>query len=309
MRKNAMPSQQPVRPYRGRFAPTPSGPLHFGSLVAAVGSYLEARSHGGEWHLRIDDLDAPRVAPGAADAILSSLVAFGFEWDGPVLFQSQRTAAYHAALHQLRHVGVIYPCACSRSEIEAVAASGSEGPIYPGTCRGGLAFDRRARAWRMRLENALIEFEDGLLGIQRLDLAREVGDFAVYRADGVYAFHLASSVDDAELAVTDIVRGADLLESSARQIYVLSVLHWPAPRYVHLPVAVDASGAKLSKQTGAAAIDATRPVSMLCAVMRFLNQAVSPELEHASLEQFWAYAIAHWDLGRVGARRNTFAPG
>jgi glutamyl-Q tRNA(Asp) synthetase len=296
------------RTYRGRFAPTPSGPLHFGSLVAAVGSYLEARSHAGEWRVRIDDIDPPRVVPGASDEILRCLERLGFQWDGPVVFESQHIAAYHAALHKLRHVGAVYPCGCSRSEIEAVAGRGSEGPIYPGTCRSGLAPDRRARAWRMRLRAPLIEFEDGLLGAQRIDLQREAGDFTVYRADGVYSFHLASAVDEAELGITDVVRGSDLLESSARQIYVMSMLHLPPPRYVHLPVALDFSGAKLSKQSGARAVDAAQPVAALCAVMRFLNQPVPAEVELASLEQFWAHALEHWELARVGARRSARAP-
>jgi len=295
--------------YRGRFAPTPSGPLHFGSLVAAVGSYLDARAHSGEWHLRIDDLDAPRVAPGAIDAILRTLEALGFEWDGPVLFQSRRIAAYHAALHGLRRAGAIYPCGCSRSEIDTIAARGSEGSIYPGTCRNGMAPDRRARTWRMRLERAPIELDDRLLGPQRIDLARDAGDFALYRADGIYSFHLASSIDDAELAMTDIVRGVDLLESSARQIYVMRVLGWAPPRYAHLPIAVDAAGTKLSKQTGADAVSEAQPVSTLCAVLRFLNQETPAGLQHASLEQFWAHAIANWNLARVGTRRQAPAPG
>jgi glutamyl-Q tRNA(Asp) synthetase len=303
-----MPLPESARPYRGRFAPTPSGPLHFGSLVAALGSYLEARSHHGEWRLRIDDLDAPRVAPGAIDAILRCLEFLGFEWDGPVIFQSQHTAAYHATLHELRHAGAIYPCSCSRSEIEASAVQGSEGPIYPGTCRDGMAPDRRARAWRMRVKNRQIEFEDGLLGPQRFDLRQEAGDFSVYRADGVYSFHLASAVDEAALDITDVVRGADLLESSARQIYVLSQLQRPAPHYIHLPVAVDASGTKLSKQTGATAVDTAQPAAALCSVMRFLNQPVPRRLERAPLEQFWAYAIEHWDLSRVSAQRTAPAP-
>lgn len=295
--------------YRGRFAPTPSGPLHFGSLVAAVGSYLDACAHDGEWHLRIDDLDPPRVAPGAIDAILRTLETLGFEWDGPILFQSQRIAAYHAGLHELRRAGAIYPCGCSRSEIDTIAPRGSEGPIYPGTCRNGMAPDRRARTWRMRLECAPIELDDRLLGAQRIDLARDAGDFGLYRADGVYSFHLASSIDDAELAMTDIVRGVDLLESSARQIYVMAVLGWPSPRYAHLPIAVDATGTKLSKQTGADAVSEAHPAATLCAVLRFLNQDTPPGLEHASLERFWAHAIANWDLARVGTHREAPAPG
>jgi glutamyl-Q tRNA(Asp) synthetase len=298
----------PHTPYRGRFAPTPSGPLHFGSLVAALGSYLEARSRGGEWRVRIDDLDRPRVVPGATDAILRCLERLGFEWDGPVVLQSQHMAAYHAALHALRQAKAVYPCGCSRSEVEAHAVRGKEGPIYPGTCRSGLAKDRRARAWRMRVDEHVVAFEDGLLGPQRIDLRCETGDFVVYRADQVYAFHLASAVDEAQLGITDVVRGADLLESSARQLYVIRTLHLHAPRYVHLPIALDAHGIKLSKQTGAQAVDTSRPGAVLSAVLRFLNQPAPPEIEQASLEEFWAYAIAHWDLARVGPRHSEPKP-
>jgi glutamyl-Q tRNA(Asp) synthetase len=292
-------------PYRGRFAPTPSGPLHFGSLVAALGSYLEARSRGGEWRVRIDDLDAARVVPGAADAILRCLERLGFEWDGPVILQSRHTAAYHAALHELRQAKAVYPCGCSRSEIEAIALRGSEGPIYPGTCRAGLAADRRALAWRMRVDAHVVEFDDGLLGPQRIDLQSETGDFIVYRADRVYAFHLAAAVDEAELGITDVVRGADLLESSARQIHVMRTLRQRVPRYVHLPIARGADGIKLSKQTGAQAVDTGRPAATLSAVLRFLNQPVPSEMEQAPLKDLCTYAIEHWDLARVDPRRSA----
>ena len=296
-------------PYRGRFAPTPSGPLHFGSLVAAVGSYLEAKSRDGQWRLRIDDLDAPRVAPGATDSILRCLDALGFEWDGAVIFQSARLPAYHAALHRLRRLDVLYPCACSRKEIAESSLAGVEGAIYPGTCGGGLPPGRPARALRLSVRDATVAFVDGLLGPQRRELEREAGDFIVYRADGVVAFHLASAVDESEMGITDVVRGADLLESSARQVYVLSLLGWPAPGYTHLPVAVDGNGEKLSKQTHAAPVDATRPVPVLCEVLRFLDQDVSIGLEHAPLVQFWRHAIEHWDLKRVGPRLQAPAPG
>ena len=296
-------------PYRGRFAPTPSGPLHFGSLVAATGSYLEARSHGGEWRLRIDDLDPPRVAPGAVASILRCLEALGFEWDGPVLYQSRRLPAYHAALHQLRLLGAVYPCACSRKEIAQSALPGDEASIYPGLCRGGLPPGRPARALRLRVQGMRVEFDDRLLGWQRRDLERDPGDFIVYRADGVYAFHLASAVDDGEQGMTDVVRGADLLESSARQLRLMRLLALPAPRYVHLPVATDRSGEKLSKQTKAAPVDLTRPLDVLQAVLRFLNQPMPAELESATLQEFWRQATLGWDLQRVGARLRAPAPG
>jgi len=295
-------------PYRGRFAPTPSGPLHFGSLVAAAGSYLEAKSHGGEWHLRIDDLDPPRVAPGAVESILRCLEALGFEWDGPIVYQSQRAPAYHAALHQLRALGAVYPCACSRKDIAESALAGAESKIYPGFCREGLPSGRRARALRLKVEGMRVEFEDGLLGPQRRDLAREYGDFILYRVDGVYAFHLASAVDDAELGVTDVVRGSDLLESSARQLKLIRLLGHGAPRYVHLPVAVDRSGEKLSKQTKAAPVDPARPLRALQAVLRFLNQATEAESEPTTLDELWRHAILRWDLQRVGPRLTGPAP-
>jgi glutamyl-Q tRNA(Asp) synthetase len=295
--------------YRGRFAPTPSGPLHFGSLVAATGSYLEARSQRGEWRLRIDDLDPPRVAPGAIESILRCLDALGFEWDGPVLYQSRRLGAYHAALHRLCHLGAVYPCACSRREIADSAMPGVEDPVYPGTCRTALPAGRPARALRVCVQGVRVGYDDRLLGPQRRDLEYEVGDFVVYRADGVFAFHLASAVDDGEYGMTDVVRGADLLQSSARQIHLLRLLGLPLPRYVHLPVALDQHGKKLSKQTSASPIDTTRPLVVLEAVLRFLNQTVPDDLTGATVPELWRYAIARWDLQRVGPHMRGSAHG
>jgi glutamyl-Q tRNA(Asp) synthetase len=288
-------------PYRGRFAPTPSGPLHFGSLVAAVGSYLDARSHAGEWLLRIDDLDPPRVAPGAIDAILRCLERFGFEWDRPVLFQSRRGDAYHAALHRLHRSAWIYPCACSRKEIAAYGRPGADGYVYPGTCSRGIPGENSARCLRIRVRDGTICFKDRVLGERRHDLCVEAGDFPVYRADRVFAFHLATAVDDAEHGITDIVRGADLLHSSARQIYLQRVLGFPQARYAHLPIAVDEVGEKLSKQTGAAPLDEARPVSTLCQVLGFLGQQLPAEAHALSLAEVWRYAVAHWNLQTVPA--------
>jgi len=285
--------------YRGRLAPTPSGPLHFGSIVAAVGSYLEARTRGGEWHLRIDDLDPPRVVPGAVDSILHCLEQLGFEWDGPVIYQSQRTPAYHAALHQLRQRGLVYPCACSRKDIAEHAVMGVEGRMYPGTCRDGMPAGREARAVRLRTTGARVEFDDAVLGPQTRDIAHEAGDFVLYRADGVFAFHLASAVDDGELGMTDIVRGADLLKSSARQIYVLGLLGLPVPRYAHLPIAVNASGEKLSKQTQAEPIDPRQPARVLVPALRFLGQAPPQELSGVNIRVLWDWATTNWRLARV----------
>jgi glutamyl-Q tRNA(Asp) synthetase len=285
--------------YRGRFAPSPTGPLHFGSLIAAAGSFLEARTRGGEWLVRMEDLDPPRVAPGAADDILHTLRACGMEWDGTVVYQSARSDAYHAALHQLRQKGVVYPCACSRREIADSAVAGVEGPVYPGTCRRGLPPGRSARALRVDTRGTRIEFEDALQGPVRHELEEESGDFVLYRADDVYAYQLAVAVDDAEQGITDIVRGADLLASTPRQVYLQELLGLPRPRYAHLPVAVNAAGEKLSKQTHAAPVDAGKPLPALVSVLAFLGQQPPRELERGTVRSLWDWALKHWRLDRV----------
>jgi glutamyl-Q tRNA(Asp) synthetase len=294
--------------YRGRFAPTPSGPLHFGSIVAALGSCLDARAHGGQWHVRIDDLDSPRVMRGAADEILRCLEALGFEWDGPVVYQSRRRGAYHAALHRLREAGLVYPCCCSRKDVAKLAVAGTEGPIYPGTCRSGLAAGRAARALRVRVTGARVRLDDGLLGVQDRDLEREAGDFVLYRADGVYAFHLAAAVDDAEHGMTHIVRGADLLDSSVRQAWLIRALGLAAPRYAHLPIAVDASGCKLSKQTRAAPVDPSQPAGTLWRVLRFLGQDPPADLAQAAVPVIWKWALASWAWDRIPRRTSQPLP-
>ncbi len=240
--------EKPSR-YRGRFAPSPTGPLHFGSLVAAVGSFLHARAQGGEWRVRIEDLDPPREVSGAADDILRTLDSFGLHWDGEVMYQSRRCETYEAALAQLKDAGVLYPCACTRREIADSSVSGLEGPVYPGTCRAGLAPGRVARAWRVRTDNRAIEFEDGLQGVIRSALEDDIGDFVVQRADGFFAYQLAVVVDDAAQGISEIVRGADLLDSTPRQIHLQRLLGLPTPGYLHLPIVLNANGEKLSKQT------------------------------------------------------------
>lgn len=286
--------------YRGRFAPSPTGPLHFGSLVAAVGSFLEARSHGGLWLLRMEDLDRPREQPGARDAILRALEACGLFWDGPVATQTQRGDAYHAALHRLAHAGAAYPCACTRREIADSAVAGIEGPVYPGTCRGALPHGRRPRALRVLAAGAApVTFIDALQGAVTQDVAAEVGDFVIYRADRIVAYQLAVVVDDALQGITDVVRGADLLHSTPRQILLQRLLGLPTPRYAHLPVAVNAAGEKLSKQTRAASFDAGDPVPALVAAMRFLGQPPPVDLERAGVAEFWQWALQAWRLERV----------
>jgi len=292
--------------YRGRFAPSPTGPLHFGSLVAAAGSFLEARTRGGDWLVRMEDLDPPRVVPGAADDILRTLEACGMTWDGAVARQSARSDAYHNALHRLRGTGLVYPCACSRREIADSAIAGTEGPVYPGTCRGGIAAGRGARALRLDTRGAAVAFEDALQGRIAAALEQECGDFVLYRYDGVVAYQLAVVVDDAGEGITDIVRGADLLGSTPRQIYVQQLLGLPQPRYAHLPVAVNAAGEKLSKQTLAARLDAAKPLPALVAALSFLGQQPPGGLARATVRELWAWAIENWRLDRVP--RVTTAP-
>jgi glutamyl-Q tRNA(Asp) synthetase len=285
--------------YRGRFAPSPTGPLHFGSLVAAVGSFLEARARGGDWLVRMEDLDPPRVIPGAADDILAVLRACGMEWDGPVVRQSARASAYHAELHRLRERGLVYPCACSRREIADSAVAGAEGPVYPGTCRTGLPAGKRARALRIDTRGAAVAFDDAVQGRIAHELEKDSGDFVLYRADEVYAYQLAVVVDDAEQGITDVVRGADLLGSTPRQIYLQKLLGWTEPRYAHLPVAVNAAGEKLSKQTFAEPVDAARPLPALVAALSFLGQQPPGELQRGTLKEFWDWALRNWRMDRV----------
>lgn len=288
-------------PYRGRFAPSPTGPLHFGSLIAALASCLEARCRGGEWLLRIEDVDTPRNVPGAADAILRTLEAFGFVWDGPLLYQSRRVAAYEAALDVLRGQGLLYPCACSRSEIAAAASRTAVdgGAVYPGTCRDGLRPGAEARAWRLRVDDAVVVFEDRLQGIVEQRLAEQVGDFVLRRADGIHAYQLAVVVDDASQGITDIVRGADLLASTPRQLWLQQCLGYPRPGYAHLPVATNPAGEKWSKQTLAPALAAGKAAAELVRALRFLGQPAPAELAAAPVAEVWDWALANWSFATI----------
>ncbi len=291
--------------YTGRFAPSPTGPLHFGSLAAALASWLDARAAGGAWLLRIEDLDKPREQPGAADTILRQLEALGLTWDGPVLYQSARSASYRAALDALERLGAIYPCGCTRSEIADSALAIDGARIYPGTCRGGLAPGRSARATRVRTASEPTRFTDRVLGEITQLVEREVGDFVLCRADGVIAYQLAVVVDDAEQGITDVVRGADLLDSTARQIWLQRLLGYPSPRYLHLPAALTASGEKLSKQSGAPAIDAARPLHELARALAFLGQPV-PDAANAG--EMLLRALERWDVSLIPCARAAAAP-
>lgn len=294
-------------PYRGRFGPSPTGPLHFGSLVAAVGSHADARASDGAWRVRMEDLDPPREVAGAADAILRALEAFGMEWDGPVLYQSTRREAYRQALDRLARAELTYPCGCTRKEIADSAlrfgSASAHEVVYPGTCRNGLPPGREPRSVRLRVDEAVIEFDDAVQGRMRQHLGREVGDFVLRRADGYFAYQLAVVVDDSDQGVTDVVRGADLLESTARQIFLQRCLGAPTPRYCHLPVATDASGDKLSKQTRAAPVDPAHPTAALAQALAFLGHAPPAELTRTGTSELWEWAIANWDRARIPRAR------
>ena len=279
---------------RGRFAPSPTGPLHCGSVVAALASYLSARARGGEWLVRIDDIDPPREVEGAADEILRTLEAYGLEWDGTVLYQSRRRDAYETALEQLKHNDVLYACGCTRKEIADTGILGLEGPVYPGTCRRGVSPGRAPRALRVRTDGAVIEFVDRVQGRQRSQLEAEIGDFVVKRADGLYAYQLAVVVDDAGQGITEVVRGADLLPSTPRQIHLQRLLGLPTPEYLHVPAVLDASGEKLSKQTYARPLPRANPVPVLWRALAFLGQSPLPEWQQASRDEFLRAAVARW---------------
>jgi glutamyl-Q tRNA(Asp) synthetase len=289
--------------YRGRFAPSPTGALHFGSLVAALASWLDARAAGGQWLLRIEDIDTPRNRPGAADAICRMLERLGLHWDGPVCVQRLQLDAYRAALDALIAAGHAYPCTCTRTEVAAAATrTGIEGPVYPGTCRSGLPPGRSARAWRLRVDDHAIAFDDRIRGRIVQHLESDIGDFVVHRADGIFAYQLAVVVDDAAQGVTDVVRGADLLDSTPRQLWLQHLLGLPVPRHAHLPLALNADGQKLSKQTFAPTVDLIdddAAVSWLRRALAFLGQPLPPI--DAGRDEVLAHARDHWSITRVPA--------
>ena len=286
----------PLNQYIGRFAPSPSGPLHAGSLVAAMASYLDAKAHQGLWLVRIEDIDEMRTLPGATESIMQALAIFGLQHDGELVIQSQRKPLYQAAFDKL--AGHTYACACTRKEIAdsrlGIAADGAA--IYPGTCRNGVSVGRIARTLRVRVpasneNNETITFNDRWLGQLTQHLATEVGDFVLKRADGYWAYQLAVVVDDAAQGVTHVVRGTDLLESTGRQIYLQRLLDLPTPHYMHVPVVLNEVGEKLSKQTGAQALDLNNPLSELLRAARFMQL----QIDHAdSIAEFWQKAIADW---------------
>ena len=290
-------------PVCGRFAPSPTGPLHFGSLIAALGSFLEARTQRSQWLVRIEDVDVPRTTPGAADAILQTLERYGLLWDGDVWFQSQRTERYQAALEELSRAGRLYPCTCTRRELAGCQRGADGSPLYPGYCRTGPRQPGRPHAFRLRVTDTRLTFQDAVQGEYHQRLESEVGDFVIRRADGLFTYQLAVVVDDADQGITEVIRGADLLDSTPRQLYLQMLLGLPRPRYGHLPVAVDERGDKLSKQTRAPPLDDHNPGPALWDALRFLGQQPPADLLNAPPAEILNWALAHWRLQRVSVAR------
>jgi glutamyl-Q tRNA(Asp) synthetase len=267
--------------------------LHFGSLVAAVASYLQARVHDGLWLLRIEDIDPPREKPGATELILHALEAYGFQWDGDVIYQSASRDAHDAAIGWLRERGLAYPCRCSRKDL-AEAPRGPLGAIYPGTCRDGC--DAAETATRVRTTDEAIAFDDGLQGAQSQRLESESGDFVIQRRDGLIAYQLAVVVDDELEGVTEIVRGIDIMDSTARQVWLQRLLGYRTPAYVHLPVVTHPDGGKLSKLTGAPPIPTDAVRATLVAALEALGQAPPADLEASRLSDLWHWALSNWKI-------------
>lgn len=286
--------------YIGRFAPSPTGLLHIGSLLTALASYADARANGGKWQVRMEDLDPPREMAGAAAHILRTLEAFGFEWDGEVAYQSRREGLYQEALGRLKSEGLVYPCYCSRKDWQAAATAGTDGFVYNGRCRVPAQrpeANGKTPAWRIAVPDRTIGFQDEIVGYYAQNLARDIGDFVLLRADGFWAYQLAVVADDAEQGITHIVRGQDLLVSTPRQIYLQQCLGANTPHYAHLPLLVNSQGQKWSKQTLAPALDLNRREALLRQVMRYLNLPYAPEVDRP--EELLAWAVLHWDIRAI----------
>ena len=281
--------------YRGRFAPSPSGPLHLGSLLAATASYLDAKAQQGEWMVRIEDIDPPREKPGASDAILQALCDHGLHWDGDVMYQSQRSAAYDKVLDHLIEEEALFYCTCTRAELQGY-------PIYPGTCREQRLPPERLAAWRLRSDDSEQRWQDGLQGEQKWSMT-DVGDTILKRKDGLYAYQLAVVVDDHAQGITHVVRGIDLLDSTPRQLFLYQHLGWRAPAFSHIPVILDANGNKLSKQNHANPINPANAAHNLRRCLAWLGQA-SPPSEATSVETILRFAVAHWQPMAIAGHRD-----
>ena len=279
--------------YVGRFAPSPTGELHFGALVAAVASYADAKRHNGAWLLRIDDVDQPRSVDGSSESIIAALEAFGFNWDGPIRRQSERQHHYQDAITDLRKRSLAYPCRCSRRRIRKTAPQGVEGLVYPGTCRNWRGTGEEQTAIRLITTDTQVTAPDRIAGDITQNLESDIGDFVIFRADGIAAYQLAVVVDDFLDNVTHVVRGADLALSTPRQVYLQNRLHYPTPRYAHVPLVRDRDGAKISKSDGAYPLNPAKPLSALKAAWRFLRQIPMPEPVQDP-ELFWTHAAKTW---------------
>jgi glutamyl-Q tRNA(Asp) synthetase len=284
-------------PYRGRFAPSPTGNPHLGTLIAAVASYLQARVNKGEWLLRIEDVDTTRRVAGADDAILKTLDKFGFEWDAEVIWQSKRSAVYQQALDQLNTAGLVFPCTCSRKLLAQTAVEQSG--IYPGTCRAQQLPFPQEHAIRVRVPDILISFDDAIIGEYQQALASECGDFVIKRRDGLFAYQLAVVVDDALQDVTEIVRGADLIDSTPRQIFLQQCLDYAQPGYLHLPLVLDHEGRKLSKSEGTAGLNPDRPVKSIYAALNHMGQQPPTDLSQAGIVDIWQWAVENWNISKI----------
>jgi glutamyl-Q tRNA(Asp) synthetase len=304
-----MASAEPAS-YIGRFAPSPSGPLHFGSLLAAIASYLQARTARGKWLVRIEDIDPPREQPGADQQIVDALEAYGFQWHGPILYQSRNTARHRELLENLLETGLAYPCSCSRRDL-ADARRGPLGAIYPGTCRDGCQGNEYAI--RIRVDDQSVAFDDLLQGPLEQDLEIVSGDFVIRRRDGLIAYHLAVVADDADEKISEVVRGIDLLDSTPRQIYLQQQLGFRTPDYLHIPVVNNRQGQKLSKLTGAQAIPTEYPERILFAGLAALGQSPPQNLYAATLVDIWSWAEENWRVDvmrgkqQIGAEQDPMA--
>jgi len=294
-----------IEKYRGRFAPSPTGPLHLGSMITAVASYLQAKSQDGHWLLRMDDIDTPRVVTGATDAILHTLIRFKMHWDESIVYQSQQQPHYQAALEQLAYQNNIYHCLCSRKHIASIAKPGPYGPIYPGKCQHRKQRPGHDRsAIRLNTNATRIIINDKLQGSISQNIQQDIGDFVIQRADGIFSYQLSVVVDDYQQAITEIVRGFDLLDSTPRQVYLQQLLHFPTPSYAHIPILVNPQGQKLSKQNFAAAVPHHHPEKTLLKVFQLLGLNPPTELQRETLDTLWCWAIEHWQLTAI-PRVNT----
>ena len=287
-------------PIIGRFAPTPSGPLHFGSLVSALASYCQAKSQQGQWLIRIEDVDTPRVVDGSALQILNHLETFGFEWDGEIIYQSDQFERYEAATQRFLDQGNAFYCQCSRRSLrQAKAKSGPLGLIYPGTCRTK-ELDKQNHSIRINTESAgVIHYIDRLLGQVEIDIPEQIGDFVIRRADSIYAYHLAVVMDDELQGINQVVRGADLLEATCVHLYLQQLLGFKPPEYLHVPLVRNDKGDKLSKQTGATALDTSQAATLLVDALRVLGQPIEPELDRATTREVIEQAVKSWDYRRI----------